>query len=157
MGSSSLVNNPCVWQLMMSRHCDCYLKCPRLTLSQMQVRCEVSMKLGMTPLFVDNTCAVALLFENDNQHKQVVLEKEEMERIGDVQVIKLEHKLKLFGSRYFLLGWGSSTWSGGGQKVRYVPRKPGKTNFLVGYPGILAGVSQDCPKVTGGKKKGSIP
>ena len=27
----------------------------------------------------------------------------------------------------------------GGQKVRYVPRNPGKPNFLAGYPGILAG------------------
>ena len=36
-------------------------------------------------------------------------------------------------------GWGSSTWRGGGQKVRYVLRNPGKPNFWAGYPGILPG------------------
>ena len=35
------------------------------------------------------------------------------------------------------MGWGSSTWRDGGQKVRYVPRNQGNQTFLVGYPGIL--------------------
>ena len=30
-----------------------------------------------------------------------------------------------------------SSWRDGGQKVWYVPRNPGKPNFLAGYPGIL--------------------
>ena len=48
---------------------------------------------------------------------------------------------------YLRVGWGSSTWSGGGQKVRYVLRKPGKPNFLAGYPGNFAGMSGGARKV----------
>ena len=33
-----------------------------------------------------------------------------------------------FWSGYFQVGWGSSTWRGGGQKVRYGLRNPGKPN-----------------------------
>ena len=51
-----------------------------------------------------------------------------------------------FGSGDLPVGWGSSTWRDGGQKVRYVPRNPGKPNFLAGYPGIFAGISLKCPK-----------
>ena len=40
-------------------------------------------------------------------------------------------------------GWGggskTSTWRGGGQKVRYVPRNQGNHIFLAGYPRILPG------------------
>ena len=39
---------------------------------------------------------------------------------------KEEHKPKLFWSGYLPLGWVSSTWKGGGQKVWYVPRNPQK-------------------------------
>ena len=39
--------------------------------------------------------------------------------------------------RIFLVGWGSSTWRGGGQKVRYVPRNPGNQTCLAGYPGKI--------------------
>ena len=35
-----------------------------------------------------------------------------------------------FGSGYLPVGWGSSAWRGGGQKVRYVTRNPVKPNFL---------------------------
>ena len=48
---------------------------------------------------------------------------------------------------YFRVGWGSSTWRGGGQKVRYVFGKPGKPNFLPGYPGILLGYPGGARKV----------
>ena len=34
---------------------------------------------------------------------------------------------------------GSSTWRGGGLKVRYLPRNPEKPNSLAGYPRILSG------------------
>ena len=36
---------------------------------------------------------------------------------------------------------------GWGQKVRYVPRNPGKANFLAGYPGILPGYPRGARKV----------
>ena len=52
---------------------------------------------------------------------------------------KTEPKPKLFGPDVF--GWG------GGQKVRYVLRKPGKPNFLAGYPGISAGISRGAGQV----------
>ena len=51
----------------------------------------------------------------------------------------------------FGVGWGSSAWRGG-QKVRYVLRSPRKPNFLTGYPGISAVISQGCPKSL--RKKG---
>ena len=51
-----------------------------------------------------------------------------------------------FWSGYLRVGWGSSTWKGGGQKVGCVLRNPRKPNFLVGYPGIFAGISRRCPK-----------
>ena len=38
-----------------------------------------------------------------------------------------------------LVGWLSSTWSSGGQKVQYVHQSPGKTKVLAGYPGLLPG------------------
>ena len=62
-----------------------------------------------------------------------------------------------FWSGYLRVGRGSSAWTGGGQRVRYVlrspgkvgkpkvryvlrnPRKVGKPNFWAGYPGILPG------------------
>ena len=44
-----------------------------------------------------------------------------------------------FWSGYFLVGWGSSTRTGGGQKVRYVPRNQGNQTFWAGYPGISPG------------------
>ena len=52
-----------------------------------------------------------------------------------------------FESGYFLVGWGSSTCSGGGQKVWYVPRNPGNQTFLAGYPGILPGYPGSARKV----------
>ena len=54
---------------------------------------------------------------------------------------KMEYKPKLLGPDIFRWGGGSSAQRGGGQNVRYVPRNPGKTNFLAGYAGILPG----CP------------
>ena len=41
-----------------------------------------------------------------------------------------------FGSGCPPVGWGSSTWRGGGRKVRHVPRNQGNQTFLAGYPGI---------------------
>ena len=35
---------------------------------------------------------------------------------------------------------------GGGQKLRYVPRSPGVTDFLAGYPGILPGYPANARK-----------
>ena len=36
------------------------------------------------------------------------------------------------------MGWGSFTSRCGGQKVRYVPRNPGKPHFWAGYHGNFA-------------------
>ena len=44
------------------------------------------------------------------------------------------------------MGWESSTWRRGGPKVWHVPRNPGRTYVLAGYPGSLAGISQGRPK-----------
>ena len=52
-----------------------------------------------------------------------------------------------FWSRYFRVGRGPSTWMGGGQKVRYVLRSPGKPNFFAGYPVILPGYPGGVRKV----------
>ena len=52
-----------------------------------------------------------------------------------------ENKLKLLGPDIFRWGWGPSTWRGGGQKFRYVPRNPRRI-FLAVYFGILAGISR---------------
>ena len=52
-----------------------------------------------------------------------------------------------FWSGYFRVGWGSSTWTGGGQKVRYVPRNQGNQTFWAGYPGILLGYPGSTRKV----------
>ena len=43
-----------------------------------------------------------------------------------------------FGSVYPPVGWGFSTWRGGGRKVRYAPRNQGN-HTLAGYPRILPG------------------
>ena len=56
-----------------------------------------------------------------------------------------------FWSGYSRVGWGSSTWTGGGQKVRYVPRNQGNQTFWAGYPGILPGYPGIARKV--GEKK----
>ena len=50
-------------------------------------------------------------------------------------------------SRFFRVGWGSSTWMGGRQKVRYVPRNQGNQIFWAGYPGILLGYPRGARKV----------
>ena len=63
-----------------------------------------------------------------------------------IQVRKKNPNLN-FWVRYFLVGWGSSTWRGGGQKVQYVPRNPGNQTFLAGYPGILPGYPGSARKV----------
>ena len=60
---------------------------------------------------------------------------------------KNEPKPKLFEPGYFPVGWGSSTRRGGGQKVRYAPRKQGNQTFLAGYPGILPGYPEVARKV----------
>ena len=52
-----------------------------------------------------------------------------------------------FWSGYLRAGWGSSTWRGGGQKVRYVPRNQGNQTYLAGYPGILPGYPGGARKV----------
>ena len=57
-----------------------------------------------------------------------------------------EHKPKLLVPDFFRWGGGLPRERGGGQKVRYVPRNPGKPNFLVGYPGIFAGMSWGRPR-----------
>ena len=62
-----------------------------------------------------------------------------------------------FCSRYFPVGWGSSTRRGGGQKVRYVPRNTGKSNFLGGISQDFAGISRRCPKSLRNKSLCSIP
>ena len=56
----------------------------------------------------------------------------------------------LFG--YLRVTWGSSTWRGGGPKVRYVLRNAGKPNFLPGYPGFLPGYPGGARKVWEAKK-----
>ena len=61
-----------------------------------------------------------------------------------------------FWSGYLRVGWGSSTWRGGGQKVRYVLRNPGKPNFWAGYPGILGGISRGRPRSSTRKSLCSI-
>ena len=58
---------------------------------------------------------------------------------------KKEHKPKLLGPDFFLVGWGSSTWKGGGQKVWYVPWSPEKPNFR-DIPGFLPGYPRGCTK-----------
>ena len=57
-----------------------------------------------------------------------------------------------FWSEYLWVGWGSSTWRGGGQKVRYVPPNPREPKLLAGYPRIFAGISPGCPKSLRTKK-----
>ena len=52
-----------------------------------------------------------------------------------------------FESGYLPVGEGSSTWTGGGQKVRYAPRNQGNQTFLAGYPGILRGYPGGARKV----------
>ena len=51
-----------------------------------------------------------------------------------------------FWSGYFPVGWGSSTWRGGGQKVRCAPQNQGNQTFLAGYPGILLGYIPAVPE-----------
>ena len=60
-------------------------------------------------------------------------------------------------SGYLQAGWGFSTWRGGGQTVRYVPRSQGNQTFLAG--GIsrdFAGISWRCPKSLRKKSSCSI-
>ena len=54
---------------------------------------------------------------------------------------KKEHKPKLLGPDIFRLG-GLPRAAWGPRKCRYVPRHPGKPNFLAGYPGNFAGISR---------------
>ena len=44
-------------------------------------------------------------------------------------------------------GVGSSTWMGGGQKVRHVPRSQENQTFRAGHPGILPGYPGGARKV----------
>ena len=46
---------------------------------------------------------------------------------------------RTFGSRYLSVGWGSSTWTSGGQKLRYVPGSPGRQTFWLDVLGFLPG------------------
>ena len=41
-----------------------------------------------------------------------------------------------FRSGYLRVGWGFSTWRGGGQRARYVLRNPGKPNICRDIPGV---------------------
>ena len=66
------------------------------------------------------------------------------QRRGAYQRRKRCSQTQTFWSDIFGWGGGSSTWRGGGRKIRYVLQNPGKLNFLAGYPGALAGIS---PKV----------
>ena len=45
-----------------------------------------------------------------------------------------------------LVGWGSSTWTDGGQKIGTSLENPGKPSFWAGYFRIFAWISQGCPK-----------
>ena len=58
----------------------------------------------------------------------------------------MEPKPKLFGPDVF--GWGGGLQREGvrAKKFGMSFRNPGKPNFLVGYPGIFAGISRMCPK-----------
>ena len=61
---------------------------------------------------------------------------------------KKEPKPKLFGPDIFGgRGGGLPREGGGGQKVRYVLRNPGKPNFLAGCPDIFAGLFGGVRKV----------
>ena len=57
---------------------------------------------------------------------------------------KKEPKPKLFGPDIFGWGGGLPHEGGGGQKVRYVLRNPGKASFSAGYPGTFG---RDIPMV----------
>ena len=63
---------------------------------------------------------------------------------------KKEHKLNLFLSRYLPVGGGgSSTRGGGGQKIRHVPRNPGKNKFFgwdISRGCVFAMISRGRPK-----------
>ena len=66
---------------------------------------------------------------------------------------KKEPKPKHFGPDIF--GWGGVLpgEGGGGQKVQFVLRSPGKPNFLAGCLRIFAGMSQGRPKSFSERKK----
>ena len=67
-----------------------------------------------------------------------------------------ETQTQTFESGYFPVGWGSSTCSGGGQKVRYVPRNQGNQTFLAGFPRDFPGISRRRPKSLRNKSLCSI-
>ena len=52
-----------------------------------------------------------------------------------------------FWSGYFPVGWGSSTWTGGGQKVNMSLEIRGNQTFWAGCPGILPGYPGGARKV----------
>ena len=51
-----------------------------------------------------------------------------------------------FGSGYPPVGWGFSTWRGGGRRVRCVPRNQGNQTFFGGISRDFAGISRGRPK-----------
>ena len=59
---------------------------------------------------------------------------------------KKERKLKLLGLDIFRWGVGLPPGGAGAQKFGMSLDTKGKQAFWVGYPGILAGISQVCPK-----------
>ena len=58
---------------------------------------------------------------------------------------KKQHKLKLLGPDIFRWG-GDLPRKGVGSQVRYVPRNPGKINYLAGYSRIFAWISRPKPE-----------
>ena len=69
--------------------------------------------------------------------------------LGFLDIIREEKgtQTQTFGSGYPPVGWGFSTWRGGGRKVRYVPRNQGNQTLLAGYPRILPGYPGGAQKV----------
>ena len=69
------------------------------------------------------------------------------------QARKENPNLNFLSPDIFLVGWGSSTWRGGGpKKFGMSLETQGIKLFLAGYPGIFAGISREAPRKSLRKK-----